>query len=115
MPPSRSEHFSFILAKTQEIDRVNGTPQMKFSPTQEENLQKLFKMVSPYTTSLSYNYIAHRLCELSGYDEFLIKFPLPKSDKQLRYHDEQWKKMYNNLNAAQLELFAKSSKIEFYF
>ena len=41
----------------------------------------------------NYNYVLHRICELVGFDEYLILFPLYKSVIKLNHNDNVWKKI----------------------
>lgn len=41
----------------------------------------------------NYNYVLHRICELVGFDKYLILFPLYKSVIKLNYNDGVWKKI----------------------
>ena len=84
------------------INRLNGLPPKTLTPKMEEELRTMFRKIQgPFEKHrpkdrknfLNTNYVLHKLCQLKGWDEFLICFPLLKSKEKLAQQDIIWKKI----------------------
>jgi hypothetical protein len=88
------------------VNVLSGKSPPKLDRKVEETLRSLFKDIQipfmnhcPPTRKnfLSYAYVLHKLCELLGYDELLIYFPLLKSREKLQQQDMIWENMCGEL------------------
>ena len=84
------------------INNLNGMPPPTMTREQEETIKRIFKDIQkPFTlyrpkkrkNFLNYNYIIHKICELSEYDDFLPYFSLLKSRINLEDQDLVWEKI----------------------
>lgn len=90
-------------------DLVSGRRCVRMTLQQMDKLQHMFlQMQEPFDQAradlcperknfLSYSYVLHKLCDLLGYDEFLQRFPLLKSQAPLQQQDALWKHMCRSL------------------
>ena len=94
------EHIPYI------ITRVQGKPAPRLTTELEEKLRIMFQMIQePFQRHcpkdrknfLSYSYTLHKFCELLGYDDLLVCFPLLKSREKLHVQDIIWKGICGDL------------------
>lgn len=90
------EHVPFI------INKLNGIPPPVIQREYEEKFRQMFKEIQkPFDmfrpkdrkNFLNYSYVIHKFCELLELDDLTKYFPLLKSAKVLKEHDDLWKKM----------------------
>lgn len=88
------EHAPHIIAK------LNGMKPPKISPEIENELRSMFLQIqSPFAkvcpktrkNFLSYSYVLYKMLELKELDEYLVYFPLLKSQEKLYAQDMIWK------------------------
>ena len=86
---------------------LNNAKPPTMSQVLEEKMRQMFRKIQepfekhkPKTRSnfLSYSYCLYKFCELLGYDEFLLCFPLLKSRDKLYHQDVIWKNICNEMN-----------------
>ena len=95
------EHIQHIIYK------ISGIEPPKMTREVEEKFRQMFKecqipfqLYCPKNRKnfLSYSYTLHKFCELLDLNDFLICFPLLKSNEKLKDQDRIWKKICEYLN-----------------
>jgi len=91
---------------TQIWSKLTGNKPLRFSPKQEEELRLMFKAIQgPFdrhrptgrSNFLSYSFALYKFCELLGYDDFLMYFPLLKGRDKLKAQMKIWKLICDDL------------------
>lgn len=86
---------------------LNGTPSPKLPSALEDKLKKMFlEIQAPFekhrpanrSNFLSYAFCLHKFCELLGEDEYLVFFPLLKSNTKLFAQDKIWRDICRTLD-----------------
>lgn len=94
------EHVPYIATL------VSGNTPPVMSQELEDRLRLMFHQIqAPFkkhcpddrTNFLSYSYVLYKFCELLGEDQYLICFPLLKSNDKLYKHDQIWRKICEDL------------------
>ena len=95
------DHISFIITK------ITGNHPPLLDRATEEYLKVLFKKIeksfnkvcpSNRNNFLSYSYVLNKIFQLHGNNNMSEYFPLLKSRDKLKYQDEIWKKICEDLN-----------------
>ena len=85
---------------------VNGNTPPVMPQELEDRLRLMFYQIqAPFkkhcpgdrTNFLSYSYVLYKFCELLGEDQYLVCFPLLKSNDKLYKHDQIWRKICEDL------------------
>lgn len=89
------------------INRLNGIPPPRLTQETEELFRNMFRDIqTPFMKHcpswrknfLSYSYVLHKFCQLTGKNEFLKCFPLLKSREKLYEMDKIWKHICEDLD-----------------
>ena len=92
------------------INKLQGREPKMLSQKDEQAIKDMFVQMQPHANTaiskhptkrknfLSYPYVIHKICELLELDDFLHLFPYLKNSEKLRYHDEIWAVICDNLN-----------------
>lgn len=89
------------------IQIITGKEPPKMEEELIETLRAMFNTIQgPYNKNkpdnrksfLNYRYVLYKFCELLGRDEYLVYFPLLKSQRKLEEHDRAWRSICEELN-----------------
>lgn len=95
-----NEHAAHI------IQLLGGEKPEQMTPQMEQTLESMFlRTLEPWAKYKpkerknynAYEYTIFKLCQLKGWDKFLCNLKLPKSKDIRQSHDENWRKICNDL------------------